>query len=133
MRKEEDYYALVIYRGRKKYYHITGSLEDDEDGYDMWISHIDYKPEREYDGTWIKNSKDKVIEKFYEGSEEYKYFKELQINFNLKIEEHSKKHKKQYNLEYEPFIGTLNVLSCYKKALKETPNPLNIQIYPKNK
>ncbi len=125
--KKEDYYALVNYRGREKHYYISNSMEDG-DGYDTRLEYIDYKPNREHSGVWIKNGKERIKTVFDSTTEEYRYFKSLDNKFFELVEEWSDKLKKWYSLDHTPFIGRLNVLTCFKKALKETPNPLGIKI-----
>lgn len=128
--KKEDYYALINYRGIEKYYHVSASMSKDEDGYDTRIEYIDYNPERESEGVWIKNGGEKIIEKFEKGSPQYKYFKKLYKNWNIFMKEELERLSRVYKEEVY-YLGTDYVRQCYRKALKETFNPLNIEISPK--
>jgi len=130
--KKEDYYALVRYRGREKYYYIPNSMEEgeDKDGYDTRLEYIDYNPKREWSGVWIKNGKDKIIEKFDKTTPHYRYFTKLNKNWDTFMKSECERQGKIYKTEVF-FLGTCYVNQAYKKALKETPNPLNIEISPK--
>lgn len=132
MKRDEDYYALVNYRGRVKYYHITASLEDDVDGYDIWIEYIDYNPERMWSGVWIKNSVEKIIEKFDSNTDAFKYFKSLDKKFNeLCLEERIRQCNiwNINNIEPQYYdLGTSYILSCWKRAVKLTSNPFKIKL-----
>lgn len=125
--KKENYYALVNYRGKNKYYFIYASENNPKGGIDIRIEYIDYNPNREWTGVWIKDGQDKIIQKFNSKSKEYKYFIELNKKWNKLNTEHSENNKKHYNLEkVDTFIGTSNFFKNWKQALKETPNTLNI-------
>ena len=121
---EQDYYASIKYRGSIKYYYVSNL---DSKGH-LRVEYIDYTPNREWDGVWIKDGLSKIVDKFDSTTEVYKYFTELKSNWNKLINEDAEKTKKYYKLNHTPFIGTLNVLKCYKKALKITENPLGISI-----
>jgi hypothetical protein len=130
--KKEDYYALVNYRGKLKYYHIVASSDDDIDGYDTRLRYINYNPKREWNGVWIKNGKEKIVKKFDSNSDIYKYFKSLDKKFDELILEEQIKQCNIYNISnVEPkyySLGTSYIFSCWKKAVKLTPNPLGIKI-----
>lgn len=129
----ENYYALVNYRGKEKYYYVSASMGkgEDKDNYDTRIEYIDYNPERESDGVWIKNGKEKIIEKFDKTTPHYRYFKKLEKNWSVFMEEELQRQRRIYKTEDMWCLGTDYIKQAYKKALKETPNPLNIQIFPK--
>lgn len=118
---EQDYYVLVNYRGKEKYYHVPFSAQD---GY-VRLQYLDYNPNREWDGVWAKPI---IIKKFDNNTEEYRYFNSLKNKWQELLEQEAEKDKKWYKLDYIPVIGTLNVLKCWKEALKMTPNPLGIKI-----
>ena len=130
--KKEDYYALVNYRGRLKYYHIVSSLDGDPSGYDIRFKYIDYNPERYSSGVWIKNGIEKIVEKFDSNSDVYKYFKTLDKKFDELILEEQIKQCKLWDINnIEPkyySLGTSYILSCWKRSVKLTPNSLNIKI-----
>ena len=127
--KKENYYALVNYRGKEKYYHIVASNEEDKDGYDTRIEYLDYNLNREWDGVWIKNGKEKIIEKFDKNTKVYKYFKNLYKNWDKFIEQEIRLMQKIYKTDDRfGLIGTDHYKKCFKKAIKETPNPLNINL-----
>lgn len=132
--KKENYYALVNYRGREKYYYVSASMGEgeDKDGYDTRIEYIDYNPERESEGVWIKNGKEKIIEKFDKTTPQYKYFEKLNKKWSMFMDEERERQNRIYKTKIY-FLGTDYVKQCYRKALKETPNPLNIEISPKKK
>lgn len=121
--KKEDYYALINYRGRERHYYVSKSYNND-----IRVEYINYNPNSEWYGVWIKNGKDRIVKVFDKSTKEYKYFKNLNRNFKKLIHQWEKKNRDIYNLNYFPFIGTLNVLACYKKALKITKNPLKIKV-----
>lgn len=120
MRIDENYYAIVKYRGKERYFEVSAS-ETIDDRIDLRVEYIDYNPNREWPGVWIKNGVSKLIKRFDKGSAEYEYFNLLKSNFNKIVEEEERRQSSS-------FIGTHNVLRCYKKALQSTPNTLNITI-----
>ena len=125
--KKENYFALISYRGRQKYYYVSASEENKKGGTDIRIDYIDYNPNREWPGVWIIGGQDKVIQKFDSKTKEYKYFRELNKNWDKLCLEHAQRIQKCYGLEkLDMFIGTANFFKYWKQAVRETPNPLNI-------
>lgn len=124
--EEKDYYALINYRGKIKYYHILKHYNDD-----IWIEYLDYNPNR-HDGVWIKNGKNKIVEKFECGSIEYNYFNSLKreiINSIdlLAVEEFNKSEDKTLpDMFYYSRIGTDNIKKIYKKAYLNVTKPNHI-------
>lgn len=125
---KQDYYALINYRGSTKYYYVSASQENDPDGYDLRIEYVDYNPEREWSGAWIKNGLERIVKKFDSTTEEYKYFKCVYNRFLEIISEEAKKRNCS-----EGSFGTSYILKFYRQAIKEIPNPLNLEIYQKRK
>ena len=117
--KNKDYYALINFRGRIKYYYVSENLR---------IEHIDYKPER-YNFTWINNGKYRIVKKFEIGSEEYKYFTSLKNEVNrlikiLAINEFNKSEDKTLSdIFYYSGIGSYYIKKAYKEAYKNIPKP----------
>lgn len=121
--KKENYYALINYRGKVKYYYVSASHPE----YGIRVEYIDYNPNREWGGVWISNGQDRIIKKFDSNSDEFKYFTELHDNWDKLCHEHAEREQKHYNTENISYaIGTLNFLKYFKEALKETPNTLGI-------
>lgn len=124
--ENKDYYALINYRGRIKYYYISA-----EEGKYLRIEHINYKPDR-YNFTWINNSKDRIVKKFEIGSKEYKYFTSLKNEVNrlikiLAINEFNKSEDKTLaDIFYYSSIGTDYIKKAYKEAYKNISKPENI-------
>ena len=107
--KKENYYALVSYRGKQKYYYVSASQENPMGGIDIRVEYIDYNPNREWTGVWIKNGQDKIVQKFDSKSKEYKYFKQLHRNWDKFCLKHAKENQKYYKLDkINTFIGTAN-------------------------
>ena len=129
--KKEDYYALVNYRGRIKYYHVTASSEGDENNFDTRLEYIDYNPDRHW-GMWIKKGKEKIVKIFDSKSSVYEYFKSLDKKFDELILEEQIKQCNIWDIKnIEPkyySLGTSYMISCWKRTVKLTPNPLNIKI-----
>jgi hypothetical protein len=129
MTQKEDYYGLVNYRGRVKYYHITAS----EDGR-VRIEYIDYNPNREWKGVWVNNFNERLIEKFEKGSLEYEYFNSLTSKWHslltdlmLKAKERAV-DKKLPEIFYWNDIGTSATKQAYKKAYKSIEKPEHINL-----
>lgn len=118
---KQDYYALINYRGKEKYYLVSA-----HEGNDIRVEYIDYNPDREWWGVWIKNGLEKIVKKFDESTSEYLYFKGVYNRFlEIRKEEAEKRNCS------EGSFGTSYILRFYKQAIKEIPNPLNIKIYSK--
>lgn len=127
--KKENYYALINHRGKVKYYHVVASNQENKDDYEIRIEYIDYNPNREWSGVWIKNGKEKIIEKFDKNTKVYKYFKTLHKNWNKFIEQEITLMQKIYKTDDKSgLLGTDHYRKCFKKAVKETPNTLNIKL-----
>lgn len=124
--KEQDYYALIQYRNRKKYYHVK-SHEDD----DIRIEYIDYKADRNR-GTWITKGKDKIIEKYEQGSPEYEYFNNLKAKFYDLVEKLAEEKKSSSedktlpDIFYYAEIGTFYIRKAYEEAYRMTVKPEHI-------
>jgi hypothetical protein len=130
--RKEDYYALINHRGKISYYHIVASLIDDKDGYDTRLEYINYNPNRQWRGVWIKKGKEKIVKKFTHDSDVFKYFKSLDKKFDELILNEQIAYCKIWDIkDKDPKyvgLGTSYILKCWNKALKLTPNPLNIKI-----
>lgn len=126
--KKEDYYGLVNYRGRVKYYHITGS----QDNNSARIKYIDYNPNREWPGVWVRNFNERLIEKFEKGSVEYEYFNSLTLEFHSLVTDLMLKAKERAadktlpEIFYWYDIGTDYIQQAYKKAYKSIEKPEHI-------
>jgi hypothetical protein len=121
---KEDYYALINHMGRQRYYHVTASKPiTSDDAYDIRIEYVDYNPNREWGGVWIKESAKKIIKTFDDTTEEYKYFNSLKCRFKQLVDDEILACKKRSGTRFLTFIGTSNILKCYKKAVKEVPKP----------
>lgn len=120
---KQDYYALINYRGKEKYYLVSS-----HEGNNIRVEYIDYNPYREWWGVWIKNGLEKIIKTFDNTTEEYKYFKGV---YNRFLEIRSEEAKKRNCSEGS--FGTSYILKFYRQAIKEIPNPLNLEIYQKRK
>lgn len=117
--EKQDYYALINYRGTQKNYYVSA-----HEGKDVRVEYLDYNPEREWNGVWITDGIKKIVKKFDDTTEEYKYFRGVYRRFMEIREEESVKR----NCSTGSF-GTSYILKFYKMAIKETPNPLNLQVY----
>lgn len=113
--KNTDYYATVNYRGRQKIYYVSA-----EEKNDIRIEYVDYKPERYSEGVWIKNGKDKIVEKFGGKTKEYKYYTALKEEFKKQIELIREQHQKWFNVPYAS-LGIDYYKQAYKRASKITP------------
>ena len=124
--KDKDYYALINYRGRIKYYYVSS-----EDEKDLRIEHIDYNPDR-HKFTWVNNGKDRIVKKFEIDSKEYEYFTSLKNEANrlieiLAINEFNKSEDKTLaDIFYYASIGTDYIKKAYKEAYKNISKPENI-------
>jgi hypothetical protein len=105
---KQDYYALVRYRGKDSYFKVSAKYNEG-----IWVEYIDCSYIREWDGVWIKNGEQRIIEKYSKGTPHYKYFSSLERRF----------YKLCLGVD-----GTDNIIAAYRRAVKETPNPLNITI-----
>lgn len=125
--KKENYYAIVNYRGKQKYYYVSASEENPKGETDIRVEYIDYNPNREWPGVWILRGQDKIIQKFDDKSNEYKYFKKLDKKWDRLCLEHAKSSQKYYKEDkIDMCIGTSNIFKYWKQAVRETSNPLNI-------
>lgn len=113
-----DYYATVKYRGKEKIYYISA-----EEKNDIRIEYVDYNPNREYEEVWIFNGKERVISKFDSQTKEYKYYKDLNSEWEKQIEIIRERHQVYFNVPYSS-LGTDHYKQAYKVALKLTPTPL---------
>jgi hypothetical protein len=124
--ENKDYYALINFRGRIKYYYVSA-----EEGKNLRIEHIDYKPER-YNFTWINNGKYRIVKKFEIGSEEYNYFTSLKNEVDrlikiLAINEFNKSEDKTLaDIFYYAGIGSYYIKKAYKEAYENILKPENI-------
>lgn len=117
----EDYYALVDYRGRTKYYRVKSHFE-----YDIRIEYIDYNPDREWAGVWV--SKERIVESFKKGSIEYKYFNSLEKKFDSlqdALRERAKARSESAGGIYLD-ISLSDIKKAYKEAYKSIKKPEHI-------
>ncbi len=125
--EETDYYALVNYRGKIKYYHV----EKHYNNVDIWINYIDYNPDR-HSGVWVTKGKSRIVEKFEQGTDEYEYFNALKIEFRrlvdvLVVEEFNKSDDKTLpDMFYYASIGTDYYKKAYKTAYSSIKKPSHI-------
>jgi len=110
--KQTDYYATVNYRGKEKIYHITAEQDND-----IRVEYVDYNPNREYNGVWIFNGKERIKNKFESESKEYKYYKALNKEWENQIGIMEEQHKRVYNVS-NASLGTDHYKKAYKLALK---------------
>lgn len=131
--EEQDYYALVNYRGKTKYYHV-GAHETHENGkIDIRIKYLDYNENREWSGVWIFNGIERIVEKFDSTTDVYKYFNSVnEFIQNRFQEEYQKNYERSENKTlcdiFYMRIGTSYIKKIYKEAFKTIPNPLNINL-----
>ena len=122
---ETDYYATVNYRGKDKNYYV--SFEEDND---IRIEYLDYNPEREWDGVWIKNGKDKIKTVFDKTTVEYKYYKDLEDEWDNEIEKIKKQHKRIWG---KASLGTDHYKLAWRKAVNEVNKRNSVQLFPNQK
>lgn len=107
---ETNYYARVSYRGKEKDYIVVA-----EEDNDIRIEYLDYNPEREWDGVWIRKGKNRIITVYSEDSEEAKYYKTLNDEWDKNIKELEKQSERIYGTVS---LGTDHYKQAYKKAVK---------------
>ena len=117
--KKERYIALMNYRNNLKYYYVSYS----EDNH-IRIEYLNYNPNSEWNGIWVKNGKSKILKTFDSSTEIYKYFLTVYRKFILNVRNMEKDNAEKRRQA----IGLRYMLICYKKAVKEVPNPLGITI-----
>jgi hypothetical protein len=131
--EKQDYYALVNYRGKTKYYHV-GAHETHENGkIDIRIEYLDYNENRESSAVWIFNGIERIVEKFDSTTDVYKYFNSVGEFIKKRFEEeYQKRYDKSEDKSLPDIfytrIGTSHVKAIYKEAFKKIPNPLNIKL-----
>lgn len=107
---KRNYYAKVSYRGKEKDYRVVA-----EEGNDIRIEYLDYNPDREWDGVWIKNGRDRIVKIYNKQDQEFKYYKTLEQEWDKNIEEIKEQSKRIYG---EVSIGTDHYRQAYRKAVK---------------
>ncbi len=129
-----DYYALVKYRGRTKYYRVIRHFEDD-----IWIEYIDYNPEREHSGVWVSNGIQRIVEKFERGSVEYEYFNSVRTKFEellskLREERNARSDDKSLHRTLWCGIRICDIKNAYTEAVNsfEKPNLDQEKVYIKS-
>ena len=124
---ETNYYATVAYRGRDKNYYI-GTEEDN----DIRIEYLDYNPKRWSEGVWVKNGKERIKTVFDNTTKEYKYYKDLEEEWDNQATIIQEQHKKRYNVEYAS-LGTDHYKLAWRKAVNEVNKRNSLQLFPNQK
>lgn len=122
-----NYYAKVSYRGKEKDYRIVA-----EEDNDIRIEYLDYNPEREFDGIWINNGKERILKRYSEESEEYKYYESLYKEWNNQLTTMREQHQRIYKVEYAS-LGTWYCKKAWRLAVNEINKKYNINLFPNQK
>ena len=122
---ETDYYATVTYRGKDKNYYIG----TEDDNY-IRIEHLDYNSERWSEGVWVKNGKEKIKAIFDKTTEVYKYYRDLEKEWDAQVEVIKEQHKRIWG---ESSLGTDHYKSAWRRAVNEVNKRSSLQLFPNQK
>ena len=124
---ETKYYTKVNYRGKEKDYFIRA-----EEGNDIRIEYLDYNPERECSGIWIKNGKDKILKTYTTESNEHKYYTDLFNKYYNQISIIRKEHQRIYKVDYAS-LGTDHYKKAWRLAVNEVNKKHVVNLFPNQK
>ncbi len=124
---ETNYYAKVSYRGKEKDYRVVAELDND-----IRIEYLDYNPEREFDGVWINNGKERILEIYLEDSEEHKYYESLNKEWNNQVTVMREQHQRIYKVSYAS-LGTWYYKKAWRLAVNVVNEQSNLQLFPNQK